>query len=109
VRNFTRSHTKAELLRLAIEHGFLMTPVCTIGELARSEQLASREYWRSIEDPAPPGVEYIVPGPFAKFSATPIEYRRRPPKIGEHNREIYMDELGLTEAEFSGLAPARII
>jgi crotonobetainyl-CoA:carnitine CoA-transferase CaiB-like acyl-CoA transferase len=109
VRTFTRSHTKAELLQLAMEYGFLMTPVCTIGELARSEQLASREYWRTIEDPSAPGVEYIVPGPFVKFSAAPIEYHRRVPKIGEHNREVYIGELGLAEAEFSELGRARII
>ena len=50
VRTFTRAHTKTELLALALEHGFLMTPVCTIGEVAHSEQLASRDYWRTPED-----------------------------------------------------------
>jgi crotonobetainyl-CoA:carnitine CoA-transferase CaiB-like acyl-CoA transferase len=109
VRNFTRAHTKAELLQLALEHGFLMTPVCTIGEVTRSEQLASREYWRTVEDPAARGIEYTVPGPFVKFSATPIEYRRRPPKIGEHNREVYVNEFGLTDSEFSRLNHAGVI
>lgn len=108
VRNFTRAHTKAELLGLALEHGFLMTPVCTIGEVTRSDQLASREYWRSIEDPASE-LEYTVPGPFVKFSATPIQYRRRPPKIGEHNREVYIGEFGLSNSEFSDLERAGII
>jgi len=108
VRNFTRAHTKAELLNLALERGFLMTPVSTIGEVTRSEQLASREYWRAIEDPLS-GTEYIVPGPFVKFSATPIEYRRRPPKIGEHNREVYLGELGLSNEEFSNLMRAGVI
>jgi crotonobetainyl-CoA:carnitine CoA-transferase CaiB-like acyl-CoA transferase len=109
VRTFTRAHSKAELLQLAIEHGFLMTPVCTIGELARSEQLASRDYWRTIDDPLGRGGKYTVPGPFVKFSATPIDYRRRPPRIGEHNREVYMGELGLTDSEFSELTRAGVI
>jgi crotonobetainyl-CoA:carnitine CoA-transferase CaiB-like acyl-CoA transferase len=108
VCNFTRAHTKAELLNLALERGFLMAPVATIGEVTRSEQLASRRYWRSIEDPAG-GAEYIVPGPFVKFSATPIEYWRRPPKVGEHNREIYCGELGLSDAEFSNLVRGGVI
>jgi crotonobetainyl-CoA:carnitine CoA-transferase CaiB-like acyl-CoA transferase len=108
VRNFTRAHTKAELLGLALEHGFLMTPVYTIGEVTRSDQLASRGYWRNIEDPASP-FEYTVPGPFVKFSATPIQYRRRPPKVGEHNREVYIGEFGLSNSEFSDLQRAGII
>jgi crotonobetainyl-CoA:carnitine CoA-transferase CaiB-like acyl-CoA transferase len=108
VRSFTRAHTKAELLQLALDHGFLMTPVSTIGEVIGSEQLAWREYWRTIEDPAR-GFEYTVPGPFVQFSATPIEYRRRPPKIGEHNREVYVYELGLSNPELSNLIRAGVV
>jgi crotonobetainyl-CoA:carnitine CoA-transferase CaiB-like acyl-CoA transferase len=109
VRTFTRTYTKAELLALALEQGFLMTPVYTIGELTRSEQLASREYWRTIDDPLGGSGKYTVPGPFVKFSATPIEYRRRPPGIGEHNREVYVGEFGLTESEFFELTRAGVI
>jgi len=108
VRSFTRSHTKAELLDLALEHGFLMTPVYTISEVLSSEQLGSREYWRTIEDPEL-GTSYTVPGPFVKFSATPIEYRRRPPKIGEHNREVYIGDLKLSNEEFLKLERAGVI
>src|SRR5271167_1618706 len=38
VRNFTRSHTKNELLALAVERGFLITPVATIEEVVESPQ-----------------------------------------------------------------------
>ncbi len=74
VRNFTRSHTKAELLQLAVERGFLITPVTTIEEVVESPQFASRDYFQSVAHPEL-GESFRYPGPFAKFSATPIEYQ----------------------------------
>jgi hypothetical protein len=32
-----------------------------------------------------------------------MTYRRRPPTVGEHNRDIYIDELGVTEQQFTEL------
>src|ERR1700693_3449718 len=108
VRRFTRSHTKAELLALAVERGFLITPVTTVAEVVESPQFASREYFQSVAHPEL-GESFHYPGPFAKFGATPIEYRRRPPTVGEHNSEIYRDELGLSEREIADLTRAGII
>jgi len=108
VRTFTRSHTKAELLQLALERGFLITPVTTIAEVVESPQFASRGYFQSVAHPEL-GESFRYPGPFAKFSATPIEYRLRPPRIGEHNSEIYRGELGLSEREIAELSRAGII
>ena len=46
-----------------------------------------------------PELEDAIPycGPFIHLSETPVDYQRRAPLIGEHNREIYMGELGLSE------------
>jgi crotonobetainyl-CoA:carnitine CoA-transferase CaiB-like acyl-CoA transferase len=49
------------------------------------------------------------PGAFAQFSLTPITYRRRPPSVGEHNREIYMDELGFTAPQLEALQRKGIV
>jgi crotonobetainyl-CoA:carnitine CoA-transferase CaiB-like acyl-CoA transferase len=108
VRKFTRSHTKAELLQLAVDRGFLITPVATIEEVVESPQFESRGYFRDVAHPEL-GESFRYPGPFAKFSATPIEYRLRPPLIGEHNSEIYRGELGLSEREMAELTHAGII
>jgi crotonobetainyl-CoA:carnitine CoA-transferase CaiB-like acyl-CoA transferase len=108
VRKFTSSYTKDELLQLAVERGFLITPVTTIDEVVESPQFASRDYFQTVAHPEL-GESFRYPGPFAKFSATPIEYRRRPPTVGEHNLEIYRDELGLSEREIADLARAGII
>jgi crotonobetainyl-CoA:carnitine CoA-transferase CaiB-like acyl-CoA transferase len=108
VEEFTKTRTKAELLQLAVERGFLIGPITTVEDVANSEQLAARQYWRTLEHPEL-GRSFRYPGPFAKLSATPITYRRRPPTVGEHNREIYVDELGLTDQEVDDLRVKGVI
>jgi crotonobetainyl-CoA:carnitine CoA-transferase CaiB-like acyl-CoA transferase len=49
------------------------------------------------------------PGAFAKLSKTPVEIKRRAPLIGEHNNEVYQDELGLSISEISALQRHRVI
>jgi crotonobetainyl-CoA:carnitine CoA-transferase CaiB-like acyl-CoA transferase len=108
VTRFTASKTKAELLEAALERGLLIAPITTTDEVWQSEQLAARGYWHALEHPEL-GQTVHYPGPFAKFSAAPLRYRRRPPTVGEHNREIYLGELGLTEGKFVELQEKGVI
>jgi crotonobetainyl-CoA:carnitine CoA-transferase CaiB-like acyl-CoA transferase len=102
VENFTKSKTKRELLDGALERHLLIAPVTTTRDVVESEQLASRAYWQLLEHPEL-GQAFRYPGPFVKFSETPMEYRRRPPLIGEHTREVLVDELGLPLEEIADL------
>jgi crotonobetainyl-CoA:carnitine CoA-transferase CaiB-like acyl-CoA transferase len=106
--SFTASKTKAELLQLALEKGFLFGPVSTIEDVVESPQLRARDYFQEVEHPEL-GRSFRYPGPFVKFSESPIKYRRRPPLIGEHNREIYCGELGISQKEFSQLHDRGVI
>lgn len=108
VGDFVQSKTKAELLQAALERGLLIAPVTTVGEVVESEQLAARKYWQALHHPEL-GQTVRYPGPFAQLSASPITYRRRPPTIGEHNREIYLGELGLTEQRVAELQSRGVI
>jgi crotonobetainyl-CoA:carnitine CoA-transferase CaiB-like acyl-CoA transferase len=108
VRNFTRHHTKAHLLELAVERGFLMTPVATIDEVVNSQQLTARDYFQRVEHPEL-NASFRYPGPFVKFSAAPIQYRYRPPTVGEHNQEIYCGELGMSNHELTKLSRNGIV
>jgi crotonobetainyl-CoA:carnitine CoA-transferase CaiB-like acyl-CoA transferase len=108
LRDFIASKTKGELLQAALERGLLIAPVTTIGEVAQSEQLAARDYWREVEHPEL-GETVRYAGPFAKFSETPIAYRHRPPTAGEHNREVYVHELGLTDAALADLEARSVV
>ena len=87
IASFTSSHTKAELFRMGVEKGLLIVPVATLAEVAHSEQLESRHFFQDIDHPER-GANVRYPGAFARFAASPIRYRRRPPLLGEHNAEI---------------------
>lgn len=102
VAEFLSTKTKAELLQATLERGLLIAPITTVDDVAHSEQLAARGYWQELGHPEL-GECVRYPGPFAKFSATPIAYRRRPPTVGEHNREVYIDELDMSDEQLAEL------
>lgn len=108
VGDFLRARTKADLLRAALERSLLIAPVTTVDEVVQSEHLAARQYWRPLAH-TELGRTFKYPGPFAQFSRTPIAYRRRPPTVGEHNQEIYCQELGMTEARLVELRNQGVI
>jgi crotonobetainyl-CoA:carnitine CoA-transferase CaiB-like acyl-CoA transferase len=108
VAAFTRTKTKAELLDAALSRDLLIAPVATTREVVENVHLVARDYWQTVEHPEL-GRSVRYPGPFARFSATPIQYRRRPPTVGEHNAEVYSGELGLTRDELRALAAEGII
>ena len=106
VEDFTKTKTKAELFQNALDRGLLVAPVTTIDEVVESKQLESRQYWTTV-DHEEIGKAFAYPGPFAKFSEQPISYKRRPPKIGEHNAEVYgeldLDVQALAELQGKGI------
>lgn len=87
IGKFTASHTKAELMALALERRLLIVPVSTSDDLLASEQLAARDFWRDAEHPEE-GRTLRYPGPFAKLSGTPLKYGRRAPRIGEDTNSV---------------------
>ncbi len=107
VEDFTKTKTKEELFQNALDRGLLVAPVTTIDEVVESEQLESRQYWTAV-DHEEIGKAFAYPGPFAKFSEQPIDYKRRPPKIGEHNAQVY-GELGLDAQALAELQNKGII
>jgi crotonobetainyl-CoA:carnitine CoA-transferase CaiB-like acyl-CoA transferase len=82
----TASKTKAELLQAALDRSLLVAPITTLRDVVASEQLAARGYFRAQE--GADGTVARHPGPFARFSAKPIAYRRRAPRLGEHQAEL---------------------
>ena len=81
------SKTKTELLEAAMKRRLLLAPMSTVRDVVRSDQFSSREYFvRPVGDGRSAQISY--PGPFVKFSGSPLGSRRRPPMIGEHTAEI---------------------
>lgn len=108
VERFLMSHTKAELFEGAVKRRILLFPVATARDIMQNSQLQARGYFRQESHPEL-GATITYPGPFVQASATPLSRRRLPPQLGEHNAEIYLDELGLTRDELVRLREAGVI
>jgi crotonobetainyl-CoA:carnitine CoA-transferase CaiB-like acyl-CoA transferase len=108
IAGFVATRTKADLFKTALERGLLIAPITTVSEVLASPQLESRDYWQMLNHPEL-GRSFPYPGPFAKFSEAPVVYRRRPPLVGEHNHEIFPDELGLSDDKIKDLSRRGII
>jgi crotonobetainyl-CoA:carnitine CoA-transferase CaiB-like acyl-CoA transferase len=105
VERFMLCHTKQQLFEGAVARRILLFPVATPRDILESPQLQARQYFQELTHPAL-GSTLTFLGPFAQASATPLRLRRFPPGLGEHNTEIYGDELGLSREELARLREA---
>ena len=95
--DFTCTKTKSELYAKALANRLILAPIQNAPETWRDRQLEARDFWRQVDSGDADGA---VPhaGFCALFSETPMRLGRAAPSIGEHNREIFVGELGLTLA-----------
>ncbi len=107
VGKFFKRHTKQELYEEAVKRRMTLYPLNDPKDVTMDAQLDARGFWEEIADPEFGTVKY--PGAPAKFSDTPCTPRRRAPCLGDHNREIYMKELGLSENELAALEKSGVI
>jgi crotonobetainyl-CoA:carnitine CoA-transferase CaiB-like acyl-CoA transferase len=85
VERFTRTKTKAELFSAAFERRLLIVPLSDSRDLVDSRQLAARRFWTPMKQP-PLDREVMIPGPFARFSETPIGPRGPAPRLSDAAR-----------------------
>ena len=88
--------SQAQVLRLPC------APLRSINALVNDEQLIARGYFVEVEHPEL-GRKFLYPGAPYLFSGTPWRLYRRPPLLGEHNKEILTGELGLSIEELGVL------
>ena len=103
---FFLAHTKAELFEGIVKHRGMLYPVATTREVLESTQLAVRGFWMELEHPEL-GTTITYPSAFAHASEAPPRISRRAPLIGEHNQEVYEQELGLSGGELIPLRRAK--
>lgn len=91
------------------EAGAARAPIAfvhSLGDLMESQQLREREYFREVDHPVAGRQTY--PGP--PFRMASVEWEaRRAPLLGEHNRELYCDELGLSGSDLARLRAAGVV
>ena len=105
---FFMSHTKAELMERAAKDHIMLGPVYNTADVLQNIQLAARGFWAEVEHPEL-GTSIPYPGAFAHCSEASPKITGRAPLIGEHNREIYENELGISKGEILTLKQAKVI
>ena len=84
------------------KRGFNMGAIRSPDEVLEDPHLDDRDYWAEVEYPEI-GKTFRHPGPGGIFNGSPWKISRRAPLLGEHNREILVEELGLSDEEISKL------
>ena len=108
IAEFCKTKTSSEFLDLALQKRILLAQAMDIKDIEESPQLAAREFWVDIKHPELKDT-LRYPGAPLKMSQCPWQIYRRAPLIGEHNREVYEGELGLSEQEVALLKRQRVI
>lgn len=101
------ARTNQEALDELVSAGIPAGPVLTPREALAQEQVAAMEYMRDVEFP---GLDSAVPVPDLplKFSRMEAGIAGRPPRLGEHTREI-LTELGYAAGEIDKLSNRGIV
>jgi crotonobetainyl-CoA:carnitine CoA-transferase CaiB-like acyl-CoA transferase len=108
VANFIASLPAEEVYHAAQQRGFTWGAVRAPEALLNDPHLHDRGFWKEVEHPEL-GRSFIYPGEAAIYNGSPWRISRRAPLIGEHNAEIFCEELGLSRGELSVLAENSVV
>ncbi|MDY6916585.1 MAG: CoA transferase [Chloroflexota bacterium] len=103
----TMKHTKEELYREGQTRHFPVSPVQTPADFVDSAQTKARKFFVDVEHPVVGKQTY--PGPPYKL-AVPWRTMERPaPLVGQHNVEVYCNDLGMTNQELGVMRTMGVI
>ena len=92
----------------AVKYRIMLYAAAMAKDVRESPHLAARDFWTEVEHPEL-NTKITYPGKWANNSLTPPQISRRAPLIGEHNREIYENELGISKEDYRKLKRAKVI
>jgi formyl-CoA transferase len=107
IRSWIESRTFEEVMKILDEAGVPISPIFSIQDIFENPQYQSRKSIVEIEHPKFGTIK--VPGVVPQFSKTPGSIRFRAPELGEHNHDVYVKELGITESKLQELVSKGII
>lgn len=102
IAEWTRTHTREDVVDRLRAAALRAAPVLTIGELFKDEQLTHRAFFRGLPHPVI-GTVHCISAPFT-LSATPSRQERAGPMLGADNDHVFGGILGIEEEERAALA-----
>lgn len=107
VREFALEYDRVRLIEEAQERHLPCLMVLTPQEFIKHPHTQARGYFVETEHPLLG--KHLFPGAPVKFSESPWRIRRFAPLLGEHNAEIFGEELGLSGADLVVLRAQGVI
>ncbi|MXX31514.1 MAG: hypothetical protein F4Z51_04650 [Chloroflexi bacterium] len=95
---FYASKTSLDVYEQGQARRLLIGMVASPADIGEDEHLNTREWWLEFDQPTKLGSEDArvrVAGPPYRLSDTPTAIRGPAPQIGEHNQEVWVDEVGI--------------
>ena len=105
IERWFSSRTKAELEAMAGDR-IALTPIKTIDEVVADPHLRAREMFVPVQLE---GATVEVFGSPIKLSGTPTLSVGAAPALGQHNREVYIDWLGMSPERFNLLVSTGVV
>jgi crotonobetainyl-CoA:carnitine CoA-transferase CaiB-like acyl-CoA transferase len=107
VNDFSLNHTRDEIVSACQSRGIPCTPVNNPSDVSRDPHMLARGFSTEVDHSVIGKHKYLAP-PYL-LSKTPATVRRPAPLLGQHNTEVYQDELGLSLQEIQNLKKDNII
>ena len=107
VQGWAADLEKAELCRLVQSRHIPAFPENSIAEAVDSEQIRQRGFIQEL--PLASGGTAAAPIAPYVFSETPVRCGRPAPRLGQHNREVFCGELGLSNEELGRAFEAGVV
>ena len=99
-------HGKVDVYERAQTGGMAAAYVADANDVVNSEHLRARDYFEKTR--LPDGDEIDLPS--QPYRAGRMAWTNRPgPALGEHNRDVFVDELGIGNEEFDRLAEMKVV
>ena len=108
IQKWALLHSRREITDWGQAHHHPWGPAARPDELLEIDQLWDRGYYVKVEDTGE-GVSMVYPGAPYRMTQSPWRLRHPAPQAGQHNREIYLQELGLSARDLESLAGRGVI
>jgi crotonobetainyl-CoA:carnitine CoA-transferase CaiB-like acyl-CoA transferase len=105
----TIAYERKELMDVLQKNGIAASSLFSVPDLMDDPHLKARGYWDTIEDSRPGFGSYMCKGKGFSLSRTPMKTDGRAPDLGEHNRYVYGELLGMSDEEINKLEENGII
>jgi CoA:oxalate CoA-transferase len=107
IHDWLSTVTKKEAFERAQAQHVPCFPVHSVPEVADNPQYRHRNFFVDHDHPA--AGQTRMPGAPCGFSRTPWRIKRGAPRLGEHNRKIMVEGLGISEAELARLTAEGVV